>query len=102
MACWMTTGKSMPAIGNQNHDRTLPPDPPSSQAVTLTEPGGSILVSDHAQKSASALLGRVVEHLLGRALFDDDAVVHKDDAVGDIAGEAHLVGDDDHGHASLR
>src|SRR5260370_8592182 len=98
----MTTGKAMPAIGNQNHDRTLPPDPPSSQAVTLTEPGGSFLVSDHAQKSARALLGRVVEHLLGRALFDDDAVVHKDDPVGDTAAEAPLLGADDHGHATLR
>jgi FixJ family two-component response regulator len=28
----------MPAIGDRNHDRTLPPDSPSSQAVTLTKP----------------------------------------------------------------
>src|SRR5207253_1321149 len=30
--------KPMPAIGDRNHDGTLPPDPPSSQAVTLTKP----------------------------------------------------------------
>jgi hypothetical protein len=30
--------KAMPAIGDRNHDRTLPPDSPSSQAVTLTKP----------------------------------------------------------------
>src|SRR5437660_2395230 len=30
--------KAMPAIGDRNHDRTLPPDPPSSQPVTLTKP----------------------------------------------------------------
>ena len=28
-------------------------------------------------------------------------LVHEDDAVGDVAGEAHLVGDDDHRHAAL-
>src|SRR5580704_11178411 len=30
--------KAMPAIGDRNHDRTLPPDSSSSQAVTLTKP----------------------------------------------------------------
>ena len=29
------------------------------------------------------------------------AVVHEDDAVGDLAGEAHLVRHDDHRHAGL-
>ena len=37
----------------------------------------------------------------GRALLDDDAGIHEDDAVGDLAGEAHLVGDHDHRHAAL-
>jgi drug/metabolite transporter (DMT)-like permease len=36
---------------------------------------------------------------LGVALLDDDAAVHEDDPVGDLAGEGHLVGDDDHRHA---
>ena len=34
--------KAMPAIGDRNHDRTLPLGPPSSQAVTLTGPDGLI------------------------------------------------------------
>ena len=38
---------------------------------------------------------------LGLALLDDDAAVHEDDVVGDLAGEAHLVGHDDHRHALL-
>ena len=37
----------------------------------------------------------VVEHLRGRALLDDPAAVHEDDRVGDLAGEADLVRDDD-------
>jgi hypothetical protein len=41
----------------------------------------------------------VREELLRRVLLDDAAVVHEDHAVGGAPGEAHLVGDDDHGHA---
>ena len=41
----------------------------------------------------------VGKELVGRALLGDDALVHKDDLVGDVAREGHLVGDDDHGHA---
>ena len=36
---------------------------------------------------------------LGGALLDDVAAVHEDHAVGDLAGEGHLVGDDEHRHA---
>jgi twitching motility protein PilT len=36
-----------------------------------------------------------------RALLDHDAVVHEHDPVGDLAGEAHLVGDHHHRHALL-
>ena len=39
---------------------------------------------------------------LGVPLFHNDAAVHKDDAVGDIAGKAHLVRHDDHGHTVVR
>ena len=44
----------------------------------------------------------VIKHLVGRTLFDDNAAVHKDDAVGHVAGEAHLVRDHDHRHAAAR
>ncbi|BDZ54876.1 hypothetical protein GCM10025870_19490 [Agromyces marinus] len=43
----------------------------------------------------------VVEEVVGVAVFDDSAFVHEHDLVGDFAGEAHLVGDDEHGHAAL-
>ena len=37
-----------------------------------------------------------------RALFDDLAGIHENDAVGDLAGEAHLVGNHDHRHPGFR
>lgn len=36
-----------------------------------------------------------------RGLLDDDAAVHEDRAVGDLAGEAHLVRHEHHRHAAL-
>ena len=47
-------------------------------------------VEDLPEKGAGPLLRRLAEHLLGRALFDDAAVVHEDHAIGDVAREADL------------
>ena len=44
---------------------------------------------------------RVRQHLARVAGLDHHAVVHEDERVTDLAGEAHLVGDDDHRHAVL-
>ena len=41
----------------------------------------------------------LVKKVSGVGLLDDPAVGHEDDPVGGAAGEAHLVGDDDHRHA---
>jgi hypothetical protein len=46
-----------------------------------------------------SLLTRLREEVLGRPDLDDLAVGHEHHAVGDGAGEAHLVRDDDHRHA---
>ena len=43
----------------------------------------------------------MLEELLGGPLLHDVAALHEDHAVGDVAGEAHLVGHDDHRHALL-
>ena len=40
----------------------------------------------------------IVDDLLSRALFNNDAAVHEHDAVGDIARERHLMRHNDHGH----
>ena len=45
-------------------------------------------------------LARVAEDLLRRSLLEDHAAVQEADARGDLPGEGHLVGRDDHGHAA--
>ena len=61
---------------------------------------GLLVLGAHPREERlGALVLRVADDVLRRALLDDDAAVHEDDAVGDLAGEAHLVGDDDHRHA---
>ena len=63
-------------------------------------PSGS--PSEHLREEAlEAFALGVVEEVGGRAGLDDFAFVHEDDLVGDLAGEAHLVGDHQHGHAAL-
>src|SRR5207247_9635219 len=57
---------------------------------------------DLLQEAFRALLVRAREERLGLARFHDHALVHEDDAVGHFAGETHLVGHDDHGHALAR
>ena len=49
------------------------------------------------QKLFGALLARVVDQLLCRALLHHHAAVHEQDAVSHIPGKVHLVGHDDHG-----
>src|SRR5208337_1485423 len=51
------------------------------------------------QKLPHPRLPAVMEDLARRALIDDAALVDEGDAVGDMGGEAHFVGDDQHGHA---
>src|SRR5690606_29390500 len=48
------------------------------------------------QKVLCPLVGGVGEDLVGLALLDDAALVEHHHAVGDVARELHLVGDDEH------
>ena len=57
-------------------------------------------LQDLAEEELGALVLGVGEEVFGGAHFHDLAAVHEDDAVGDLTGEAHLVGDDEHGHAA--
>src|SRR6201994_2596194 len=63
--------------------------------------GGSSALQDQSQELLGALLARVVEDRFRFALLNDDAAVHEDDLVADLAGEADLVGDDEHRPAFL-
>ena len=60
------------------------------------------LEAEDVKETTRAIRGRVREELARRVDLDDAALVHEDDAVGDCAGETHLVRDDEHGHAGAR
>src|SRR5690348_15376066 len=57
---------------------------------------GRSVREDLAEEVLGAVGPRVGEERLRRRVLDDLAVGHEHDAVGRLAGEAHLVGDDDH------
>ena len=57
------------------------------------------LEAEDVKETTRAIRGRVREELARRVNLDDAALVHEDDAVGDRAGETHLVRDDEHRHA---
>src|SRR5258708_3863609 len=59
------------------------------------------VMQDLAEERLGALVLRVGEERLGLVLLDDLTTIHEDHAVGHGAGEAHFVGDADHGHAFL-
>ncbi|CUX19040.1 6-pyruvoyl-tetrahydropterin synthase (modular protein) [Agrobacterium tomkonis CFBP 6623] len=59
----------------------------------------AVSVQDLAEEQACTFVLRIVEELGRRILFDDLALIHEDDAVGDLAGETHFVGHAQHGHA---
>src|SRR4051812_29347712 len=86
------------------------PSPSSTPPPSCSSPAAShaphefqnrLSVQDLAQEQLRALVLRVAEELVGRVHLDDLAVVHEDHAVRDLAREAHLVGDAQHGHALL-
>ncbi len=66
----------------------------------------AIIASLHADIALQELLRplhlRGAEERLGRPFLHHAAVVHEDDLVGRLAGEAHLMGDDRHGHVQRR
>ena len=53
-----------------------------------------VVIGDGPQKALACLLPGVQEKFFCGGFLSDDTVFHKDDAVGHVAGKAHLVGDD--------
>ena len=53
------------------------------------------------EEMAGVVMLRVGEDFLGRAGLDDLAAVHDADPVGDLAHDAEVVGNEQHGHAAL-
>src|SRR5579864_1990871 len=54
------------------------------------------------QELLRAVAAGLAEEIVLERVFDDFALVHEDDAVGDLAGKAHFMGHDHHGHAVAR
>src|SRR3546814_11063371 len=54
-----------------------------------------------AEELARALFLRRIEEIVGAALFAEPTAVEEADAVGEFLGEAHLVGDHQHGEVEL-
>src|SRR6476469_950989 len=58
--------------------------------------------AESAEESLQPFGSWGVDNLRWRAFFDDEPLVHEDDAVGHVARERHFVRDDDHRHAVRR
>jgi hypothetical protein len=61
---------------------------------------GSFRLQHGAQELLGALVLRAPK-IFGRSLLGDPAAVEEADAVGELLGEAHLVGDHQHGQVVL-
>src|SRR2546422_11736973 len=54
-----------------------------------------LLVQDLLKELLRPRMGRVREEVFRRAFLDNAPFIHEDDAIGDLAGKAHLMGHDD-------
>ena len=102
--CWngIRTGKSMfSKTGNRRRNTCKTEDKKTSTAVYLPCLSVLILLQHLAEEIDGSGFLRVADHLIGGSLLHDVAAVHEQDPVCNLAGEAHLVGHDHHGHAGL-
>src|SRR5829696_4695872 len=83
----------IPASSTTLTPRSGPVPRPSSMPSIMP---GSAGREDAGQEAAGPLLPRVAEDLGGRAVLEDPALVEEADGGGDVAGEGHLVGRQDH------
>src|SRR5581483_2287469 len=67
-----------------------PSRPPSARSAVPLE--------DRLEELPRPLVAGPGEDLVRRPVLDDHAVGHHEDAIGHVAGEAHLVGHDHHRH----
>src|SRR5215217_4202814 len=92
-------GSGARSVGVWDLRRVFAVDAGGGAGVGDLADGGGGGVEDALEEGAGAGVLGAADHLGGDALLHDHALVHEDDPVGDLAGEAHFVGDDQHGHA---
>ena len=83
----------------RNHDSVVAPRRPTSEFfdnLSMPYPKRYRLLNNLAEEQYRTFMLRIVEESLGGALLDDLAIVHEDYPVGCLAGETHLMGNDDH------
>ena len=83
---------------NRGRDQEDPLHSSTPSSLTVSSSRDAAKLERTPQEAARALVVRIVEHVCGHALLDDPALVHEDEPVADLAGELHLVGDDEHRH----
>src|SRR5215470_4083719 len=71
----------------------------SSMVERYSQPPG---IDDPLQELLCPLLAGLREDLTGSPFLENPALVEEADAVRNVPGESHLVGCDQHRHASLR
>lgn len=59
------------------------------------------MMNQTAQELLCSFFSGVVKKFGSVGLFYNSAFVHEDDPVRNFAGESHLMGNDDHGHAIM-
>src|SRR5262245_9432581 len=87
--------ESNPLVRNE----TARPRWSTSPGPSMSPPRGDSMLQNLRQEELRALAAWLAEEVRGGRVLDDLALVHEHDAVGDLAGEAHLVRHHHHGHA---
>src|SRR4030067_2877456 len=92
---------ALQGIGENEPGPTVPATI-SSRCTGQKPPSHLLNLADGLEEQVGTLILRVTKELVGRAGFDDKAFIDKQYPVGDVAGKAHLMGDDNHGGAFVR
>ena len=59
------------------------------------------MIQDLAEEQLGTVVLRIAEEIFRVVFLDDLTFIHEDDAVGHLAGKAHLMRNHDHSHAVL-
>src|SRR5215813_6678072 len=86
-----------PARGRNGAIKRLRPTALNSSCTSR-----SSMLQNFGKKLGCALTARLAEKIFGRRVLDDLPFVHENHAIGDLAGKAHLMRDNHHGHPVMR
>src|SRR4051794_31113792 len=96
--CWKRSRRMTTRWRSPRRPSARSSPPAAGAESTKAAASGATGLEQAAEEAASLLALGGDEDLGRRALLEDAALVEEGDLLGDLAGEAHLVGGDDHGH----